>query len=186
MKTYFFRWPVLFLLAVGIATSGCAGHNGNHERDYGASRSSSSDEEAVRMIHYEHYLRGLRKDLLDVEHAGVEKAYAERGTEDLFFNYVILLTLPDTDFQDDNRAIELLNGYLSSNRDMPPGSREYAEHLLAVVREREALHERVRALEQQLQQERRHSRELKEKLEALKKIEKSIMNRQDIPEVSSQ
>ncbi len=113
-----------------------------------------SDSESLLM--YFEYVRRLSAAELAKEHDTVRQLYARTQSDFNRVRYAMLLSMPGSAFSDDARALEALEPLLKN--------RDSALHNLAFV------------VSLQIQ-EQRHGHGLQQKLEALKSLEKSLIER---------
>jgi hypothetical protein len=113
-----------------------------------------SDSESLLM--YFEYVRALPPAELSRQHDTVRQLYAASRSDFNRMRYAILLSLPGTAFNDDARALEALEPLLKS--------RDAALHNLAFM------------VNAQIQEQRR-GQGLQQKLEALKSLEKTLIER---------
>jgi hypothetical protein len=107
------------------------------------------------LLYFEH-LRKLSAAELTKEHDTVRQILAKSGTDVLRVRYAMLLSVPGATFADDTRALETLEPLLKN-----PDA---------------ALHNLAYLLSAQIQEQRR-GQGLQQKLEALKSLEKNLIER---------
>ncbi len=143
------------------------------------------DEEGLNILKYERGLKRLSKDVLADEHVRIKKLYASNKSEDVILYYVTLLSLPETDFQDEKLALQLLSDFHNGSKKRNPANKEYALHLSRIINERIKLVKMNNFLKEMLDREIERANEVEKKLEGLKRIEKNIGSRQEMPELIS-
>ncbi|MBI2311842.1 MAG: hypothetical protein HYU77_04975 [Betaproteobacteria bacterium] len=126
--------------------------------------------EAEALLLYHEYLRRLSGAELTREHEGVKQAHARSGADFTRVQLAMLLSLPTPGFRDDGRAIGLLEPLLKEGA-ASSEMRALAHLLHAQIAEHRRLEERAR-------EEQRRADGLQQKLEALKSIEKSLLERE--------
>lgn len=126
--------------------------------------------EAEALLLYHEYLRRLSGAELNREHEGVRQSHARSGADFTRVQLAMLLSLPAAGFRDDGRAIGLLEPLLKEGA-VSSEMRALAHLLHAQISEHRRLEERAR-------DEQRRAEGLQQKLEALKSIEKSLLERE--------
>ncbi len=117
-------------------------------------RRPASDSESLLM--YFEYVRKLPSTELVKEHDAVRQLYANSRSDFIRVRYAMLLSVPGVAFNDDARALEALEPLLRNS--------DAALHNLAFMASAQI-------------QEQRRGQGLKQKLEALKSLEKSLIER---------
>lgn len=117
-------------------------------------------EEAERLLAYFERLKRLQGAELTREHDAARQAYGRTTSEYNRVSYAMALSLPGTPFNDDARALELLNPLL---RKSEYGLRPLALLLTTFVQERRRLGGDLAAVQQ--------------KLDALKSLERTLIER---------
>jgi hypothetical protein len=104
------------------------------------------------------------------EHETVRRLYATARSDFVRMRYAMLLTMPGISFADDARALEALEPLLAN-----PAAplRPLAIVISAQIQERL----RSQALQQKLDEEQRRASGLQQKLDALKSLEKDMIER---------
>ena len=108
------------------------------------------------LLMYFEYVRKLPSVELAKEHDSVRQLYANSNTDFVRVRYAMLLSIPGTAFSDDARAIEALDPLLKNA--------DAGLHTLAFI------------LSAQIQEQRREQG-LQQKLDALKSLEKNLIER---------
>jgi hypothetical protein len=116
--------------------------------------------DAENLLGYYHNLRGLSAADLGKEHELARQAYARARTDYNRVRYAMVLTVPNATFHDDARALEMLDPVAKN----PGGPLQPLAGLLAShLQERRKLDANAQALQQ--------------KLDALRSLERSIIER---------
>lgn len=128
--------------------------------------------EAESLLLYHEHLRKLSSADLNREHEGVKQALAGSGSNGNFsrVRLAMLLSLPGAGFRDDGRALGLLEPMLKESA-ASNEMRALAQLLYVLISER-------RRTEERLKDEQRKTEGLQQKLDALKSIEKSLLERE--------
>jgi hypothetical protein len=126
------KWGIgtLVFLVFGLAT-GCALQWGRIQR--------SEESDALKIsevLRYFHHVKSLSQEELLRLYAYEEKQLFERGDNQRVLNIALLLTLPNTSFQDSTRALTLLDAYASEDRHPEP-LKDLAFLLSYMIRERQ-------------------------------------------------
>jgi hypothetical protein len=124
--------------------------------------------EVESLLRYFEQLRKLSSAQLGKEHDSVRQAYAKDHSEFNRVRLAMVLSLPNTSFGDESRALELLDPTVKNQQTSLSG----LALLLAVhVQERRKLAGNVQVLQQSVQG-------LQQKLDALKSLERSLIERE--------
>ena len=148
----------LALLAAGAAlVAGCAGQPGVEKPVPVVARSVS---ESDNLLGYYQGLRGLSAADLGREHEQARQAYARSRSEYNRVRYAMVLTMPNSTFHDDARALEMLEPVARNTN----GALQPLAHLLVShLQERRRLDANAQALQQ--------------KLDALRSLERNMIER---------
>ncbi len=148
----------LVLLAAGAAlAAGCAVQPGVEKPAPVVARPVS---ESDSLLAYFQGLRGLSASDLGREHEQARQAYARARTDYNRVRYAMVLTVPNSAFQDDARALETLEPVArNTNGQLQPLAHLLASHL----QERKRLDANAHALQQ--------------KLDALRSLERNMIER---------
>ncbi len=145
----------------------------------------------IDMISYLLFLQELDQKQLIEELDVIKKSYLDSPGEGIMLQYATLLSLGGTPFEDIETASTLLESYLNDPAVEKTKLNQYARHLHTIIEDRQKL-----TLEKQkvkkalaneklkLQQMRNNYITVKDKLDALRSIERSIKLRQDTLERS--
>jgi hypothetical protein len=116
--------------------------------------------ESDALLGYYQSLRGLSAADLGREHDAARQAYARARSDYNRVRYAMVLTLPGAAFQDDGRALEMLEPVARN----PNGQLQPLAHLLAThLQDRKRLDANAQALQQ--------------KLDALRSLERNMIER---------
>jgi hypothetical protein len=127
-----------------------------------------------RFFRYFLSLRALPLDVLNNEYAQQEAAFAQSHSAEDRLRLVILLSLPDTDFENRRYALELLQAYLNEPEPQPTGLMDVAAFLMTFMENkasRTAYETRIRHLKKDLA-EKEH--ELVEQQQTIKKLQEDL------------
>jgi hypothetical protein len=187
--------PAAFLALIGFVLTGCV-TTASNSKDSGKSAQKQSAQSAnvntaasidaplvsandslLAMLRYSRFISGLSKDQLEDEFKRTNDAYFIRPNDRSGLKRGMLLMKPGTDFYDINQAKQVFTDIMKSNDDSVPAFKEYAEFMLTIIDSQVAEHQRYNQLEEQLRQEVAKRKEAEQKLEALKSIEESMIQR---------
>jgi hypothetical protein len=151
------RARLLPLAVAACLAAGCAAPPGTAKPAPVVSRPVSESE---NLLGYYHTLRGLSAADLGKEHELARQAYARARTDYNRVRYAMVLTVPNATSHDDARALEMLEPVAKN-----PGAQlqPLASLLASHLQERKKLDATAQALQQ--------------KLEALRSLERSIIER---------
>jgi len=150
------------------------------------------DSELEKLLLYFEEIRDLSSEELSREYEQLKQNFSSDRSEYRRMQLALLATLPNTGFRDEPRALNLLEYFLKDDSAQSPGLRAFAVYLHSAITEQKKLDEVARAASQRLKdeqkrnetaearlrEEQRRNGELERKLEALKAIEKSLMERE--------
>lgn len=165
-----FRFIVL-LLAIGLA-AGCGAlksREAGREAGWLTPGQALLVSEAESLLLYHEYLRKLSGADLNREQEQARRALARSNSDFSRVRLAMLLSLPTASFRDDGRSLGLLEPMLkegAADNEM----RALAQLLYVLISER-------RRIEERLKDEQRKTEGLQQKLDALKSIEKSLLER---------
>ncbi|WP_455196593.1 hypothetical protein [Kaarinaea lacus] len=192
------RISAVYLAAIGILLGGCAAtatgeQDSEGQQAQGGNQPAqaanvntaasietplvSANDSLLAMLRYSRFINGLSKDQLADEFKRINDAYFIRPNDRSGLKRAMLLLKPGTDFHDLNQAKQAFTDIMNSNDDAVPAFKEYAEFMLAIIDSQVAEHQRYNQLEEQLRQEIAKRNQAEEKLEALKSIEESMIQR---------
>ncbi len=140
----------------------------------------SDNESLASLLRYSRYINELSKRQLADEVKNAEAANKISNNMRSKLKLVVLLSYAAGDAQDDKRAIKLLSEIIKDDDGKQESALfEYAYMWLAVLQQRVEAGQRIQELDKSVKDERAQRQQLEGKLEALKTIEQSIVNRQN-------
>lgn len=160
-------WLLLVLLA------GCATPAGGGAGPGGSCRGG----EVAELLAYPQRLRSLSAEELGAEHAAAVQALARQKSDVARLRLALLLLFPNTAFHDDARAQSLAEE-VATRRNATGDLRPLAALIAGFAADQRRQEERAQRLAQKLLEEERRADALQQKLEGLKAIEKSLLNRE--------
>lgn len=163
------------LLAV---LSGCAGLRSDPTPGSGWKGPSLAANPVDEALRYYVYLGGLSGADLAREHEAVRQAFNRTHGDFARMQYALILSLPNTRLRDEGRAMKLLEGWQKDDAD---GLRRFGHFLSAQLAEQKRLDETNEVLRARLKDEQKRADDANNKLDALKSIEKSLMQRGRAP-----
>ena len=171
---------MLMVCMLSVVFSGCAGF----ENSAGACGNCTAigvgtkkDAETIETLRYFSRIRGLQSEDLSREHAAAVLALAKQKTAPNRIKLAFLLCLPNAAFRDDVRASALLAEVLDDKK-ANASLGNLAELLIYQISEQKRQEERYQKANQSLKDEQKRADQLEQKLDALKNIEKSIIQRE--------
>lgn len=186
---------VAILLLCGLLFGGCSYVKSRY--DTSARQSTGHPSNVDGYLAYFRYTSSLSGEELKKEYTVVNQAYAKTKNDNNRLQLALLLSLPNTGFRDDSRALSLLKEFLANKASDSSQLKDFALLLSAYIAEHkrqeeklkteqarsEELEQKFEGLKDNLKTEQSRSEELEQKLEALKGIEKSIIERQQLQPV---
>jgi len=139
----------------------------------------SANDSLLAMLRYSRFINGLSKEQLAEEHKRINDAYFIRPNNRSGLKRAMLVMKPGTGFYDINQAKQLFTDIVNSSDDSVPAFKEYAEFMLSIIDSQVKEYQRYNQLEEQLGQEIKKRKQTEEKLEALKSIEESMIQRRN-------
>jgi len=185
------------LLLCGLLFGGCSFVKSS--LDTNAPKTTRQPNDVDGYLAYFRYVSSLSGEELKKEYTAVNQVYAKNKNDSSRLQVALLLSLPNTSFRDDAKALGLLKEFLVNKANESSQLKDFALLLSAQIAEHkrqeeklkteqsrnEELEQKLEGLKDMLQTEQTHSEELgqqleelEQKLEALKVIEKSIIERQ--------
>ncbi|TCV89607.1 hypothetical protein EDC63_102125 [Sulfurirhabdus autotrophica] len=138
---------------------------------------NKKDAETIDTLQYISRVRGLQGDELNREYTSVLQALAKQKTAVNRIKLAFLLCLPNTNFKDDVRANSLLAEVFEDKKDNSSIA-NLAALLANQTYELKRQEERFQKMNQAMKDEQKRADQLQQKLDALKNIEKSIIQRE--------
>lgn len=150
------------------------------------------DSELEKLLLYLEKVRELPPTDLAHEYEQLRQNFYSDRSEYLRMQLALLASLPHTGFRDEARALNLLEYFLKDQSAKSQGLRAFAVYLNSAIVEQKKADEvfktgaqrvrdeqkRAETAEGKLREEQRRNEQLENKLEALKAIEKSLMERE--------
>ena len=133
--------------------------------------------EVASVLSFFQRIRGLPADSLAAEYALATQALAKQRSDNNRLKLALLLSLPNTAFRDDGRAAALAEETLA-NKAIDAELKPLALYIAAVAGEQKRQEDRYQAMSQKLKEEERRAEARQQKLDALKTIEKDLINRE--------
>lgn len=144
--------------------------------------SARPGSEVESLLMYFEYAKKLSGNDLNKEHEQVKQAFANSKSDFARLQYVLLLVMSGAAFRDEGRALGLLDPLLKENAAASPGLRTFAYFLNAEIAEHRRLEDGAQTVNQKWREEQKRSEALQQKLDAIKSIEKTMIEReQSIP-----
>lgn len=145
----------------------------------------SSLRDITTLMNYAQRVRTLNAEELNQEFNAVSQAFAKKKSDLNRMRLVILFSLPYSTFRDDAAALNLLDEYLAtSSVEDKSVLKSYAKSLFATITEQRKQDERIQKLIQKVKDEQKRAdalqqknEELQQKLDAIKSIEKNMIER---------
>lgn len=171
---------MLMACMLSVLFTGCAGFEhsaGTCGNCTAASVSTRKDAETIETLRYFSRIRGLQSEELSREHAAAILVLTKQKTATNRIKLAFLLCLPNANFRDDARASALLAEVLDDKKEnVSLGN--LAALLIYQISEQKRQDERYQKANQSLKDEQKRADQLEQKLDALKNIEKSIIQRE--------
>lgn len=175
---------IVLLAALGTLLSGCATKGDRlspGSECLGRICLGPSGGEAGELLAYNQRIRSLSPEELNSEYGMATQALARQKSDLNRLRTVLLLLQPNAPFRDDARAAALVDEVLGNRPTENSATKALAQLLGAMVNERRRQEERYQKLTQKLGEEEKRADALQQKLEALKTIEKNLINREQAP-----
>jgi len=137
----------------------------------------SANDSLLAMLRYSRFINRLPKGQLEKEFQRVNDSYFLRPNDRSGLKRAMLLTMPDTSFNDLYQAKQLFTEILNSSDNSVPAFKEFADFMLSVIRSQEESTKKNTQLQEQLTREIQVRKKIEEKLEALRTIEESMTQR---------
>ena len=177
---------VLLALAIGASAAGCADMETRVSTTgecLGRLSTPQKGADAVELLGYFQRIRSMTAEELGSEYALVSQAFAKQKSDAGRLRLAMLLSLPHASFRDDARAVQLAEEVQNAKPADGAPAKQFAGVLVSVVNEQRRQEERYQKLGQKLKDEEKRGEALQQKLEALKTIEKNLINREQAPPV---
>ena len=195
MKTGYGFSKLVMAIAVSVYLAGCATSAGRARAsadadDVTANQAASQNNAAsietplvsandslLAMMRYWRFVNRLTEQQLEAEFKRINDAYFIRPNDRSGLKRAMLLMMPGTNFYDLNQAKQALTDIINSSDSSVAAFKEYAEFLSSIVRSQQDSEQRYTQLQDELEQEKLKRKKSEEKLEALKSIEESMIQR---------
>lgn len=178
------------LLLFGLLFGGCS--LVKSPLDTSAPKTTRQPNDVDGYLAYFRYASSISGEELKKEFTVINQAYAKTKNDNSRLQLALLLSLPNTSFRDDAKALGLLREFLASKANESSQLRDFAWLLSTQIAEHkrqeeklkteqsrnEEMEQKLEGMKDKLQTEQSRSEELEQKLEALKVIERSIIERQ--------
>lgn len=175
--------PLSQLLLCGLCLGACAQLEQRAAPANGAWNSPATASEAhgadsAEVLAYFQRIKGLSVEGLAAEHAAAAQALARRRSDVNRLKLALLLILPRTAFKDEGRAAALANEVVNNKAADAPELKNLALLLAAIANEQKQQEERLQQLAQKQKDDEKRAEALQQKLDALKSIEKDLIQRE--------
>lgn len=195
MKTGYGFSRIVIAIAVCVYLAGCATPAGNNQASADGDEASaqqaasqnnaasietplvSANDSLLAMMRYWRFINGLTEQQLEEEFTRINDAYFIRPNDRSGLKRAMLLMMPGTNFYDLNQAKQMFADIINSTDSSVPAFKEYAEFLSSIVLSQQDAEQRYTQLQEELRQETRKRKKSEQKLEALKSIEESMIQR---------
>ena len=175
-------FALALLLSLGALIGGCA----NIEQAASSKADSWSktplfatkNNDVTALLSYSQRIRVLSAESLATEYALATQALAKQRSDSNRLKLALLLALPNAPFRDDSRAVALAEETLNNKASDSAELKSLAQYIAAVAGEQKRQEDRFQQLSQKLKEEEKRSEALQQKLDALKSIEKDLINRE--------
>ena len=138
---------------------------------------SGDQNELLQIMRYSRIIQSYPRVRLKDEFKRVASELAEISDTPNQLRMAILLSIPNTSFENDKQALQLLSNIVN-NSESPTALHEYAYVLLDTIQQRSEAEQTKKQLSDELLAERQKRAQLQQQLDALRTIEKSISQRQ--------
>mgnify|MGYP000126633066 CR=1 FL=1 len=143
-----------------------------------ATASETHGADSAEVLAYFQRIKGLSGDALAAEHAAASQALTKRRSDVNRLKLALLLSLPRTPFKDEGRAAALANEVANNKAADAPEMKHLALLLAAIANEQKQQEERWQQLAQKQKDDEKRAEALQQKLDALKSIEKDLIQRE--------
>lgn len=164
----------LLVLFYCVVFAGCA-HSDSVATTRDGLFASLRGPETSEVLAYFQRIKTLSIEVLTAEHAAATQTLARQKSDAIRLKLALLLLLPNTPFKDEGRAAALAEEALNNKAaDM----KNLALLVVAVATEQKRQEERLQQLTLKLKEEEKRTDAAQQKLDALKSIEKDLINRE--------
>lgn len=144
----------------------------------GLERPVYTASDADTYLAYFRYASNLSNDDLKKEYMTVSQVYGKSKSDGSRLQLALLLSMPSAGFRDDARALGLLKEVMTNKADDNAQLKDFALLLSTHLVERKKQEEKIKSEQGRAEELGQRLGELEQKLEALKGIERSIIERQ--------
>jgi len=171
---------LLLLLLCGLCLGACAQLEQRATPTNGAWSGPEAQHgaDSTEVLAYFQRIKGLSGDALAAEHAAASQALAKRRSDVHRLKLALLLILPRTSFKDEGRAAALANEVANNKAADAPEMKNLALLLATIATEQKQQDERWQQLAQKQKDDEKRAEALQQKLDALKNIEKDLIQRE--------
>lgn len=131
----------------------------------------------IELMQYYEYLRKQPPAMLDDEYKKAAQDFSQNGSDLSRVRVAILLALPGTSFHDVNGALNLLGNWPEDPNVAPPPLDGFARLLSVLLTQEQQSANTVNDLTQKLKEEKKHADTLQGQIDAVKNMEKNLINR---------
>ena len=160
------------LFLCGVLLSACSLVKGGLERPV----YTASDADAY--LAYFRYAANLSNDDLKQEYTTVSQIYGKNKSDGSRLQLVLLLSMPSASFRDDARALGLLKEVIANKANDNTQLKNFALLLSTHIAEHKKQEDKIKSDQGRTEELEQKLDEMEQKLEALKSIERSIIERQ--------
>lgn len=139
----------------------------------------SANDSLLAMMRYWRYINGLNTETLEQEFKRINDAYFIRPNDRTGLKRAMLLMMPGTNYYDLNQAKQVVADIIKSDDKSVPAFKEYAQFLTSIIESQQEANQRYTQLQDKLAREQHQREQLEQKLEALKSIEESMIQRRN-------
>ena len=180
--------PALYIFGLlCLSASGCAeqNHRPNPIIVSDGKTVDTSARDIANLMNYAQKIRTLSAEELTSEFNAMSQNFAKKKSDLNRIRLAILYSFPYSTFRDDTAALNLLDEYLATSSAEDKGLlKNYAKFLFANIVEQKKQDERIQKLLQKVKDEQKRADtlqqkndELQQKLNAIKSIEKNMIER---------
>ena len=171
-------------LILGALLGGCVAHvpapPANLDKGIQPPLRLNKTNEVAEVLSFFQRIRAMSPDNLVAEYTLTLHALAMQRTDVNRLRLALLLSLPHTSFHDDSRAAALAEETITNKVSENPELKPLALYIAAVATEQKRQEERYQMIVQKFKEEERRAGSQQRKLDALKTIEKDLINREKV------
>ena len=135
------------------------------------------ESDVEKLVQYFEQIKGYAAPQLSQEYERVRQGYMSEKSDFLRLKLVLFAILPSASAAEHARGLGLIEPLLKDTTESSP-TRSFAQLLYAVLSEQKKLEEGVQGLNLKLKEGQRREQALQEKLDALKEMETTLMERE--------